>query len=90
MYVINILLYFFKLISQEGDNPMQTQEMFWRQKYDNLEKHYTNLKNEFEIHLKSIKITTGKLIFIFSRILLKKKIRCSTFLKIFSNFIKCI
>lgn len=64
---------FFKLISQQGDNPMQTQEMFWRQKYDNLEKMYINLQNECELHPKSVKITTGKLIFIFSRIFLKKK-----------------
>lgn len=41
---------------------MQTQEMFWRQKYDNLEKKLVALKNECELNQKSTKNTTGKII----------------------------
>ncbi|XP_025423494.1 uncharacterized protein LOC112692893 isoform X2 [Sipha flava] len=42
----NILSY--HLISQPGDNPMQTQEMFWKQKYDSLEENYNSLKCEYD------------------------------------------
>lgn len=27
---------------------MQTQEMYWKQKYDSLEENYNNLKNKYE------------------------------------------
>ncbi|VVC28202.1 Hypothetical protein CINCED_3A005812 [Cinara cedri] len=42
----NKLLY--HLISQSGDNPMQIQEMCWKQKYNSLEKKYKILQNEYQ------------------------------------------
>ncbi|XP_026823514.1 uncharacterized protein LOC113561355 isoform X2 [Rhopalosiphum maidis] len=38
----------YHLIPQPGDNPMQIQEMYWKQKYESLEENYNSLKNEYE------------------------------------------
>ncbi|XP_025200308.1 uncharacterized protein LOC112598149 isoform X2 [Melanaphis sacchari] len=52
----NKLLY--HLIPQPGDNPMQIQEMYWKQKYESLEKNYNTLKNEYEKSQNCIKSKT--------------------------------
>lgn len=40
---------------------MQIQEMYWKQKYNDLEKNYITLKNEYEKEQNTAKIKTGKL-----------------------------
>ncbi|XP_003241437.1 uncharacterized protein LOC100575782 [Acyrthosiphon pisum] len=52
----NKLLY--HLIPQPGDNPMQIQEMYWKQKYESLEENYNTLKNEYEVNQNSSKSKT--------------------------------
>ncbi|CAH1736601.1 unnamed protein product [Aphis gossypii] len=38
----------YHLILQPGDNPMQIQETYWKQKYETLKENYNTLKNEYE------------------------------------------
>lgn len=45
---------------------MQIQEMYWKQKYNDLEKNYKTLKNEYETEQNTAKIKTGKFPFFFS------------------------
>lgn len=40
---------------------MQTQEMYWKQKYDRLEENYNTLKKEYEKKQNIAKTTTGNL-----------------------------
>jgi len=40
---------------------MQTQEIYWKQKYNSLEENYNALKNEYEEKLNFTKIPTSKL-----------------------------
>lgn len=40
---------------------MQTQELFWKQKYDSLEENYNNIKIKYEKNKNTIKTTNGKL-----------------------------
>lgn len=42
---------------------MQIQEMYWKQKYNSLEKNYMTLKNEFEKEQNTSKTKTGKFTF---------------------------
>lgn len=44
---------------QPSDNPMQTQELFWRQKYDSLEENYKIIKMKWQESENNIKTTTG-------------------------------
>ncbi|KAL5233690.1 hypothetical protein ACI65C_001100 [Semiaphis heraclei] len=48
----------YHLMSQPGDNPMQIQEMYWKQKYKSLEENYNILKNEYEKNQNSSKSET--------------------------------
>lgn len=51
---------------------MQTQEMYWKQKYDNLFENYNIFMNEYKNKQSTAKTTTGKcivlLFFIVSKI----------------------
>lgn len=47
---------------------MQTQEMYWKQKYTCLEENYDTLKNEFKKKQFTSETTTGKLTFLVSKI----------------------
>lgn len=42
---------------------MQVQEMYWKQKYNSLEKNYNALKNEYEMEQNTIKTNTGEFSF---------------------------
>ncbi|XP_027845142.2 uncharacterized protein LOC114125612 [Aphis gossypii] len=48
----------YHLIPQPYDNPMQIQEMYWKQKYESLEENYNTLKNEYEKSQSSTKSKT--------------------------------
>lgn len=57
-------------MSQPGDNPMQIQEMYWKQKYKSLEENYNILKNEYEKNQNSSKSETGNHTFFFKSYLI--------------------